>query len=87
MKTLDIHGLNRFEVKIIMKSFLKESYNNRYKNVIITHGYGKLTLKKELYNLVKELDYIDSIEDAPYQLGGAGSTLISIKRKKYGKRI
>ncbi len=87
MKKLDVHGQNRFEAKVNMELFLLEAHENREKYILISHGYGNLILRKVLYEIVDKLDYIDKIEDAPYQLGGPGCSIVTLRGKSYGKRI
>lgn len=81
MKTLDIHGNITSEATIKVKAFLKEAFNSREYFVLIIHGQGKFILQKEVVKICKSSIYVDRYELAPPQIGGAGATLIYLKRK------
>ncbi len=82
MTLLDIHGQNQFEARVNIEVFIKQSYELRDYNVLISHGYGKFILKKLLDEILKTNKYVEDSKFAPPSLGGAGVTWVIIKHKK-----
>ncbi len=81
MKNIDIHGRIKSEAYIDIEAFIKESYLNHEYHILIIHGIGKNILSNMVHDFCKKSEYIQKYELAPIQLGGAGATLIYLKRR------
>ncbi len=82
MTILDVHNKTRTEAHILVQSFIKERYEMRDYNVLISHGYGEFILKDVVVNICKKSKYVESYRPAPPQIGGGGVTLVTLKKKK-----
>lgn len=83
MKQLDLHGKNRYEAKILIESFIYESYCQKEYFICVIHGYGLNIMYQTLKEILgdkKYQQYIDYYEFAPPQYGGSGSTIIYLKK-------
>ncbi len=77
--TLDIRGerVNTVTNKII--KFLDESYTNGLERVEILHGKGTGALKKIVWDILKEQEFISKFYFAPIESGGEGITIVELK--------
>ncbi len=82
MTLLDIHNKTRTEAQIAVEGFIKERYEMRDYNILISHGYGELVLKKVVHTICANSVYVQSYTLAPPTLGGGGVTQIKLKVKK-----
>ncbi len=83
MKILDIHGKIASESEILVRSFIKQSFNTRSQQVCIVHGNGKYILKETVHRVLSESNYVESFEFAPPQFGGTGATIVYLEKKGY----
>ncbi len=83
MKALDIHGKIASEAEVLVRSFIKQSYNTRSQQVCIIHGNGKFILQKTVHKILSESKYVERFEYAPPQFGGTGATIIYLEKKGY----
>lgn len=78
MHKLDLHGANRYEAKVLVESFLYESYCTKQYFVCIVHGHGDYIIKNEVWDALSASPYVERYEFAPPQFGGAGATIVYI---------
>ncbi len=83
MKALDIHGKIASEAEVLVRSFIRQSYNTRSQQVCIIHGNGKFILKNTVHRILSESKYVASFEFAPPQFGGTGATIVYLEKKGY----
>ena len=81
MRSLDIHGLYKTEAQIEVELFLKESFEHRQYFVLIIHGFGKDVLRELTHNICSSSKYVEKFEYAPPNIGGAGATMVYLKKK------
>ena len=87
---VDLHGKSENQAFDIIKNFVKNSFLNKFKSIIIITGkglnnQGKLKLKTPLWLKSKELSkFIVGFEFMPHNKGGEGALFIKLKnRSKY----
>ena len=85
---IDLHGKTEVQAFEIVKNFIKNSYLNEHKNIIIVTGkgvnsQGKLKLKTPLWLKSEELSkFIVGFETMPSNKGGEGALFVKLKNKK-----
>ncbi|KGF97992.1 Recombination inhibitory protein MutS2 [Prochlorococcus marinus str. MIT 9302] len=73
--TIDVRGLRVHEAEIIIEEKMRKFHGP----IWIVHGIGTGKLKKGLIEWLKGLNYVDKIEDAANNEGGAGCSIAWIK--------
>lgn len=81
MEKLDIHGSIKSVAQIQVTTFIRESYLCRRYFVLIIHGGGKQVLRIATHEILKTSQYVERFELAPPNLGGAGATLVYMKKR------
>ena len=82
---IDLHGKTEVEAYEITKNFIKNSYLNNLKNIIIitgkgTNSQGKLKLKTPLWLKSEELSkFVVGFGTMPYKKGGEGALFVKLK--------
>ena len=82
---IDLHGKTEFQAYEITKNFIKNSYLNNLKNIIIitgkgTNSQGKLKLKTPLWLKSEELSkFVVGFGTMPYKKGGEGALFVKLK--------
>ena len=85
---IDLHGKTEVQAYEIVKKFIKNSYLDEHKNIIIVTGkglnsQGKLKLKTPLWLKSEELSkFIVGFETMPNNKGGEGAIFVKLKNKK-----
>ena len=85
---LDLHGKTEVQAYEIIKNFIKNSYLNEFKSIIIitgkgTNGQGKLKLKTPFWLRSEELSkFLVGFENMPNNKGGDGALFVKLKNKK-----
>ena len=89
---IDLHGKTEVEAYEIIKNFIKNSYLNNFKSIIIITGkginnQGKLKLKTPLWLKNKELSkFVVGFEIMPHNKGGEGALFVKLKNvNKYNQ--
>ena len=83
--TIDLHGKTEVQAFEIIKNFIKNSYLNNFKNIIIITGKGinskgKLKLKTPLWLKSEELSkFLVGFETMPHNKGGEGVLFVKLK--------
>ena len=84
---IDLHGKTEVQAYDLIKNFIKDSYLNNFKNIIIITGKGsnnkgKLKLKTPLWLKNEGLSkYIVGFENMPHNKGGQGALFVKLKNK------
>ena len=84
---VDLHGKTQIEAYKIIKNFIKNSYLNELKSIIIVTGkginsQGKLKLKTPLWLKSEELSkFVVGFETMPNNKGGDGALFVKLKNK------
>ena len=84
---VDLHGKTEFQAYEIINNFIKDSYSNNLKSVIIITGKGpnskgKLKLKTPLWLKSEDLaKYVVGFETMPHNKGGEGALFVQLKNK------
>ena len=85
---IDLHGKTEVQAFEIVKNFIKNSYLDEHKNIIIVTGkginsQGKLKLKTPLWLKSEDLSkYVVGFETMPHNKGGEGALFVQIKNKE-----
>ena len=85
---IDLHGKTEVQAFEIVKNFIKNSFLEERKNIIIVTGkginsQGKLKLKTPLWLKSEELSkFIVGFETMPNNKGGEGALFVKLKNKK-----
>lgn len=87
---VDLHGETEVQAYEIIKNFIKDSYLNNFKTILIVTGKGpnskgKLKLKTPLWLKSEDLSkYVVGFETMPHNKGGEGALVVQLKnRNKY----
>ena len=84
---VDLHGKTEAQSYEIIKNFIKNSYLNNFKNVIIitgkgTNSKGKLKYKTPFWLKSEYLSkYVVGFETMPHNKGGDGALFVKLKNK------
>ena len=84
---IDLHGKTEVQALEIIKNFIKNSYSNSHKNIIIitgkgTNSRGKLKLSTPLWLKSEELSkFVVGFETMPNNKGGDGALFVKLKDK------
>ena len=84
---VDLHGKTEAQAYEIVKNFIKDSYYNNLKNIIIitgkgTNSKGKLKLKTPIWLKSQNLSqFIVGFETMPHNKGGEGALFVKLKNK------
>ena len=84
---IDLHGKTEVQAYEIIKNFIKNSYLNELKSIIIITGKGisskgKLRLKTPLWLKSEELSkFVVGFEIMPHNKGGEGALFVQLKNK------
>ena len=84
---IDLHGKTESQAYEIIKSFIKNSYLNEHRNIIIITGKGansrgKLKLTTPLWLNSEELSkFVVGFETMPNNKGGDGALFVKLKNK------
>ena len=84
---LDLHGKTEVQAYEIIKNFIKNSYLNELKSIIIitgkgTNNQGKLKLKTPFWLRSEELSkFLVGFENMPNNKGGDGALFVKLKNK------
>ena len=84
---VDLHGKTEIQAYEIIKNFIKDSYLNNFKSIIIITGKGsnskgKLKLKTPLWLKSDGISkYVVGFEIMPHNKGGEGALFVKLKNK------
>ena len=78
MPQIDLHGEDRINASILVKSFINDNYKVGNEEFAIIHGIGKGILKKEVYNVLKKDKRVVEFGTDYFNMG---CTLVRIYKK------
>ena len=84
---IDLHGKTEVQAHELIKNFIKSSYLNEFKNIVIITGkgvnrQGKLKLKTPSWLKSEELSkFVVGFETMPHNKGGEGALFVKLKNK------
>ena len=84
---IDLHGKTEIQAYELIKNFIKDSYFNNSKSIIIITGKGKnckgkLKLKTPLWLRSESLSkFVVGFETMPHNKGGEGALFVKLKNK------
>ena len=76
---IDIRGKNVEEGIYEVDKFLDNAFLSKVKTVSIIHGKGTGLLKKGIVDFLNKNPHVKKIEDAAFNQGGAGVTVVELK--------
>jgi DNA-nicking Smr family endonuclease len=76
---LDLHHFRPQEVSALLSDYLAECRKVRIFSVRIIHGKGHGILKNLVRQHLKNNPIVSSFQDAPFDAGGWGATLVELK--------
>jgi DNA-nicking Smr family endonuclease len=80
---LDLHHFRPREVSALLTDYLTECLKAHIFSVRIIHGKGHGVLKNLVRQHLKDNPNVISFEDAPFDAGGWGATLVELKNTTY----
>jgi len=86
---LDLHGMRTFEAEEALSIFLDESLEFDYECILIIHGKGfrsekrQSVLKPLTVNWLKNINEVKAFSSALPKHGGTGAVYVLLKRGKY----
>lgn len=79
---IDLHGCRRSEVRFRLLPFLDRGYAQEWEVIHIVHGKGKGVLREHVWEILDDLDYIESYRPGYFYEGGTGTTVVKYRREK-----
>lgn len=77
---IDLHRCRLSEVEWKLLPFLDRGYAEGWERVRIIHGKGKGILRDKVWEILEELNYIESYTYASLYEGGRGTTVADYRR-------
>ncbi|HEX5483521.1 MAG TPA: Smr/MutS family protein, partial [Terriglobia bacterium] len=77
---INVIGNTAAEAKARVDEYLDRAFLRGRFTVRIVHGYGKGVLRKELHEMFASHPHVERYYPAPQQEGGAGATIVELKR-------
>lgn len=78
LPTIDLHGENRESAEFLVKQFLNDNWKLDNRSLIIIHGIGTGTLKKQVHKVLKD---DKRVEDYYIDFFNVGCTVVELKQK------
>lgn len=79
-RVLSIRGMEKEEAEELVERFIYDARAAGYKEVRIVHGEGKGILKKMVFDVIKNIDFIKEYFHPSWNEGGDGVTVIRFKK-------
>ena len=80
--SLNLIGQRVEEALISLRNYIDAAMLVRYENVSIIHGFGTGALRKAVHEFLKNCKYVEDYRLGGFNEGGAGATIVILKRKK-----
>lgn len=77
---VNVIGNTAAEARARVDEFLDRAFLRGRFTIRIVHGYGKGVLRKELHEMFASHPHVERYYPAPQQEGGAGATIVELKR-------
>lgn len=78
---IDLHECSPGELEWKLLPFLDRGYAEGWERVHIIHGKGKGVLKRMVWEILEELEYIESYKHGSVFEGGRGMTVADYRRE------
>ncbi|MEN3045526.1 MAG: Smr/MutS family protein [Candidatus Hydrothermales bacterium] len=79
-RVLSIRGMTKEEAEEILERFLYDARAAGYNEVRVVHGEGKGILKKLVFDVIKNMDFIEEFYHPSWNEGGEGVTVIRFRK-------
>ncbi|MEO0271054.1 MAG: Smr/MutS family protein [candidate division WOR-3 bacterium] len=79
-RVLSIRGMEKEEAEELVERFLYDARAAGYNEVRIVHGEGKGILKKMVFDVIKNIDFVEEYFHPSWNEGGDGVTVIRFKK-------
>lgn len=76
---IDLRGKNFDDAKIMIDKYIDDAYLSGLKSVRLIHGKGTGILRKKVREDLRKHKNVKSYQDAPYNEGGDGVTIVELK--------
>jgi len=77
---LDLHTFIPKDIPDLLVDYFETCIDADIYSVRIVHGKGRGILKKQVQELLKQNQMVESFRNAPPEAGGWGATLVELKR-------
>jgi len=79
-RVLSIRGMKKEDAEELVIRFLYDARAAGYNEVRIVHGEGKGVLKKMVFDVIKNIEFVDNFYHPPWNEGGDGVTVVKFKK-------
>jgi DNA mismatch repair protein MutS2 len=79
---IDLHGMTVEDAIHVLEPYLDEAYYQGREHAHVIHGFGTGALRKGLHEYLQKHPLVASFEFADVDQGGAGVTIVKLKRGK-----
>ncbi|MCK9562536.1 MAG: Smr/MutS family protein [Bacteroidales bacterium] len=76
---IDVRGMRTDEALYTIKDFIETAYTLDIKQVLILHGKGYGILREHIRTYLHTENFVESVSDAPIDMGGDGITIVKIQ--------
>ena len=80
--SINLIGQRVEEALIALRNYIDAAMLVRYENVSVIHGFGTGALRKAVHEYLKNCKYVEDYRLGGFGEGGAGATIVILKRKK-----
>jgi hypothetical protein len=84
---LDLHTFKPSEVKSLVPEYLVACLRKGILTVRIIHGKGTGSLMKTVHSILKRIPEVESFEQAGYDEGGWGATIVRLRKREFRGRL
>lgn len=78
LPTLDLHGMDRDYVRILINEFISDNYLMKNQKVVIVHGNGMGIVRKTTQEVLRKNKYVQEFKIDNFN---SGATIVTIKKK------
>ncbi len=79
-RVLSIRGMEKEEAEELVERFIYDARAAGYNEIRIVHGEGKGILKKMVFDVIKNIDFVEEYFHPSWNEGGDGVTVIRFKK-------
>ncbi len=79
-RVLSIRGMKKDDAEELIIRFLYDARAAGYNEVRVVHGEGKGVLKKLVFDVIKNIEFVEDFYHPPWNEGGDGVTVIKFKK-------
>jgi len=78
---LDLHTFSPREINDLIDDYIGACLDAGILEIRIIHGKGKGILRNRVYTLLKRHPQVESFVQAPFEAGGWGAVLVSLRKR------